>query len=216
MLSVGELISQYDAYTDVELYQVLAQIEGYSPEAKQALTTVIDKRGGSEALIRRLERQVAMEKEKSRIVAEIEMLGKKGVDRSFIGTTIQSDVLTGPELDALIDQAYHRTTLDVADRKIKPRTIVGAIVGLVIASFIGSIVCGMLMNWAPDRLPMIVIVLLFAGLFLGCGVVIKLCTGQSQKNIIVICTTVIAMVVSIGLSGPMFQWVMGMVVNARR
>jgi hypothetical protein len=216
MLSVEELITQYEAYTDEELYEVLVQIEGYSPEAKQALATVIDQREGREALIQRLHRQAAMEKERTRIVAEIDALGKKGVDKSFIGATIQSEVLTRPELDALIDQAYHRTTLDMADRKIKPRTIIGGLVGLVIASLIGSIVCDLLLNWAPERLPLIVIALLFVGLSLGCGVVIKLCTGQSHKNKFVIGATILAMVLSFGLSGVTLRWIMILVVNARR
>jgi len=104
----------------------------------------------------------------------------------------------------------------IADRKIRPRTVIGSILGIVIASLIGSFVCGLLLHWAPERLPLIVIVLLFGGLFMGCGLVIKLCAGQSHKNKIVIGATIIALVLSLGLSGPMFQWVMNMVFNARQ
>jgi hypothetical protein len=210
MLSVEELIVQYEAYSDEELYIVLVQIDGYSPEAKEALNTVMDKKGGEDALLLRLKQGVALEDEKRRIVKEIYELGKKGVDSSFAKTVIQSNTLTQQELDEMIDETYHQISLDAADRKIKPRTIVGGIGGVVLASLIGGIVCGLLLNWAPDRLPVLVIALLFVGLFLGCGAIIKLCTGQSQKNMIVIGATVVAMILSLGLSRPMFQLVMSL------
>jgi hypothetical protein len=44
MFTVEELVTQYEAYSDKELYDVHKNIEGYSAEAKEALEKVIRKR----------------------------------------------------------------------------------------------------------------------------------------------------------------------------
>ncbi|HVY74882.1 MAG TPA: hypothetical protein VG890_08645 [Puia sp.] len=54
MFIVEELVTQYEAYSDKELYDVHKNIEGYSAEAKEALEKVIRKRGGLESLLARL------------------------------------------------------------------------------------------------------------------------------------------------------------------
>lgn len=151
MFIVEELVTQYEAYSDKELYDVHKNIEGYSAEAKEALEKVIRKRGGLESLLARLKDEQRVEMEKIKLIAEVGMLTRKGVDASFIRTAIQSTILSPQQVSKIIDDTYRQVKLEVDDQKIKPRTIAGSLIGTVLATITGGALWGLRLIYGPPE-----------------------------------------------------------------
>ena len=92
MLSVSDFVSKYEKYNDQELHDVYLNIEGYSNEAKEALNIVLEKKGGLESIVKRLEEKQVIDNEIKRIAKETAELGEQGIDSSFIKTTTSSKI----------------------------------------------------------------------------------------------------------------------------
>jgi hypothetical protein len=93
MLTTKDFITKYETYSGEELYVIYTNTDNYSAEAGEALHIVIDKRGGLEALIKRLEAKAIIENEKQRIAGEATKLGLGGVYASFIKNNTSSAIL---------------------------------------------------------------------------------------------------------------------------
>jgi len=170
-------------------------------EAKEALENVLQKRGGLEALVARLKAQQTIETEKARIINEVSALGRKGVDVGFLKTTISSAFFSPQQVNELVDGAYQQMELERADRRIKPRTVIGGIFGTLLAAIIGGALWGIVLIYAPARLPILIYVILLFGLFSVCYGIIKLLTRQSRKNIIVLVCTILAVLQAVLIGG---------------
>jgi len=206
MLTVEELISQYSGYTDKELYDVHVNIEGYSDEAREALEKVVKKRGGLESLIARLKDEQKIEAEKVRIATEVNMLGMKGVDVSFMIATIQSDILSPKQVAGIIDHTYRQVQLEIEDSRIKSRTVFGGLIGTVLASLIGGALWGLRLIYGPQQAMEIRIeLILLFGLLLVCYGIIKLCVRQSWKNSVVLIGIVLSFLLAIFLGMRLFD-----------
>jgi len=58
MFSVQEFVLKFEAYDDVEIFEIYSNWDNYSDEAKEAFNIVISKNGGIENLLTRVaERQ---------------------------------------------------------------------------------------------------------------------------------------------------------------
>lgn len=187
MLSVADFISKYEKYTDEELYDVHINIDGYSTEAKQALAKVLESKGGLEPILKRLEEKQIIENEIKRITKETEELGSQGIDSSFIKTTTSSKILSAEKVKELIDNKYIEVEQELEDKKIKPRTIVGSIIGGGIASLVGGILWGEQLIYSHRAFYILGI-----GLALLCYGIIKFVTKQSKNNTVVFVATVIS------------------------
>lgn len=87
--------------------------------------------------------------------------------------------------------------VEAEDRKIKPRTIFGSIIGVILASIVGTILWTVQLLYAGGYIAEKITFVLGAGLFFVCYGIVKATTGQSKKNVLVFLSSVIAVAVSI-------------------
>jgi hypothetical protein len=66
MLTIQDFVAKYETYSDEELYKVHHHLENYSEEAGKALNFVMEKKGGLDSLIKRLEAKAIISNEKKR------------------------------------------------------------------------------------------------------------------------------------------------------
>jgi biopolymer transport protein ExbD len=198
MLSTNDFISQYETLSDEELYTIYTNKEGYSLEAQEALTIVIQKKGGLDELIHRLQEKQAYTTEVDRIGALATALARQNIDKEDLKRRISSTILSPEKVNETIQRTYTLVALDNEDRKIKPRTLVGSILATIVASAVGGIGCGIVYVFAPGIYLKIIIILLI-GLILLCYGIVKLFTRQSKKNIVVLTATVVSVVLSLFL-----------------
>ena len=99
---IEELVVQYEAYSDKELYSVYSKIGDYSDEAKAALDIVIKRKGGIEIIKSHLASQARIEAEIIRIKNETTQLSKPGTDSGFIKKLIKSEILPQEKVDEIM------------------------------------------------------------------------------------------------------------------
>ncbi len=138
MLTTKDFIEKYEAYTDIELYTIHKNIDNYSEDAGKALAIVIDKKGGFDELVKRLEARAVVENEKRRIANEATQLGLGGVDASFIKNTTSSSILSKDEVETIIETNAAKAELQVKDRTVNSETIVKCIIGGGLATITGG------------------------------------------------------------------------------
>jgi hypothetical protein len=191
MLTIQDFTAKYETYTDEELYGVLQDIDNYSAEAGKALDIVIDKRGGKDALIKKLEEKAVIQNEKNRIAHEATKLGLGGVDASFVKNTTSSTILSKEEVDKIIEHHVEKAELEVEDKKVNFDTIVKSLVACALAAIPGGLFASIqfLYFGATSRL------MLF-GTALICYGTVKLITKKSYNNTAVLLATVAAFILS--------------------
>jgi hypothetical protein len=114
------------------------------------------------------------------------------IDASFIKKMTSSNILSPEKVHEIIDNEYSVVQLVLEDKKIKPRTVFGSIIGGLIASLIGGVLWGLQIIYSKR----IYYILLF-GLVLLCYGIIKVSTRQSKKNSVVLITTIISVILSL-------------------
>ena len=200
MLSVSDFVSKYEKYNDQELHDVYLNIEGYSNEAKEALNIVLEKKGGLESIVKRLEEKQVIDNEIKRIAKETAELGEQGIDSSFIKTTTSSKILSAEKVNEIIDKQFIEVENHLEDKKIKPRTIVGSVIGGLIASLIGGVLWGLQLIYSGR-----IFYLLAIGLALLCYGIISAATKQSKKNSVVLIATAISIILAVLLGQLLYE-----------
>ncbi|MGE5109119.1 MAG: hypothetical protein ACM3H8_16395 [Sphingobacteriales bacterium] len=202
MLSVSDFVSKYQNYSDEELYDVHLNINGYSDEAKKALSIVLENKGGIDPLLKRLEEKRIVDNEIKRIKKETAELGSQGIDSSFIKATTTSDILSAEKVNEIIDNKYVEVETELADKKINPRTIVGSVIGGGIASLVGGILWGLQMIYSQR-----IFYMLFVGLILLCYGIIRLSTKQSKKNTVVVIATIASTILAVLIGQLLYEMI---------
>ncbi len=192
MFSVKDLVVKYDAYTDEQVFDVYASIDTYSNEAKEALNIVIAKRGGLEKLIEREKERNARSKEIERIKLEVTRLSTSDTDDSFLKKIVTSNILSNEEVNEIVHNTLKVASQEKEDKEIKPRTVWGSIIGGGIASLVGGSLWGLQLIYSKK-----VFVILLIGLVLLCYGIIKFSTRQSNKNVVVLITTIVSVLMAI-------------------
>jgi hypothetical protein len=181
MITIEELISTYEKNSDEELMQIHSQAGHYTPEAAEAVNTVIARRGGIEKLSRERQQRMQLHAEQERIRWETMRLARQKVAVADINKYITSSVFTQEDLRRTIETSLQEFQADNEDRAIKPRTIWGSLLGGFIGGTIGGIVWGLQLV----QMHRIFWVLNVGLLVLNYGC-IKLFTKQSGKNVLVL------------------------------
>lgn len=194
MPTVDELVEKYKAYNDKDLYEVYYNIANYSKEAQSAIDIVLKEKGGFETILSRLQEKETLEKETLRVKIEIDKLIRKGASGTLKSTDIPSTLLSEKEISTMIAAQLQEAIEDKEDKKIKPRTLWGSILGGFISGTLGGIVWGIQLIGSHR-----VFWLLAIGEFLFCTAVISAFTKQSKKNVIVLVTSILATAYAIGL-----------------
>jgi hypothetical protein len=192
MFTIDDFVSKYENYTDEELIEVYHNLADYSEEANEALKIAVQKKGGFQELVKRLSEKQVLTNEINRIEKETSEFGLKGVDASFIKKMASSTILSKDAVEEIIDRKYSLVRLELEDKKIKPRTILGSFIGGTTASLIGGLLWGLQLIYSKRMFY-----ILLVGLVLLCYGIIKLITGQSKKNNAVLVATVVSVLLAL-------------------
>lgn len=192
MLSKEELAAQYENYSDEELYTLYRNIGGYSEEAQQAFEMVMEKKGGIDSVIQRLQVKQSVLQEEKRVRKEVTEFGRSEADLSFIKKMISSEILSADRLDAVIEDAYSDFEHEQEDKKVKPKTVAGSLAGGLLAGLIGGAIWGFQMIWSGRMFY-----LLLVGLGLLSYALIRAFTRQSAKNTMVFVATILSVLLAL-------------------
>jgi hypothetical protein len=205
MFTVEDFLSQYEPYSDQELMGIYSNPEDYSPEAVTAAQTLIDKRGGLEATLKRVRQNQDINDEISRISLEAKALAAKGVDPAFIRqTAMPSKLLSEQQVGEILQTALAEYQVEAEDRAIKPRTVYGSLFGGILASVIGSVLWGGQLILAGGYIDLKITLLLIAGLYFVCYGLIRIATKQSKRNRAVLISTIAAVLISLAVGQALF------------
>ena len=191
MLTFENLIAKFGSYTDEELFVVHQDIENYSDEAKQALDTIILKRGGMDLIQKKLEEKAIIRKEKMRIGEEVASLRMNGVDIEFLKKNTTSSILSQEDLNALIDTNVEVAEFHIEDKKIDSNIIIKCVLACAVASLIGGAFISLQFIYLGATS-----VLMIIGLALICYGVVKLITQKSYNNAAVGIASLLAFIFS--------------------
>lgn len=203
MFSVEDFLLKYEKYTDDELFEMYSHMDDYSGEAKEAFNIILSRKGGLEYLKNQQNEKRIISDEIHRIREEVRKLSNPEIDVSFLKRIITSDILSPEKLNEIIDNTHSEEEAEREDKKIKPRTVLGSIIGGSIASVLGGVLWGLQLIYSNR-----IFVILFVGLILLCYGIIKLSTKQSNKNAVVLISTVISVIIAV-LIGQLLYEIIG-------
>lgn len=191
IISIEELIIKYESYSDIELYSIYINAANYSEDAGKAANIVIEKKGGFDGLLKRLEEKAAVESEKQRIANETTKFVQEGVDASFLIDKTESSLLSKAEVNEIIQTYGAKSLAGVEDKKVNSETVIKSVVGGGIASLFGGAFASLqFIYFGATSYLMIVWVALI------CYGVVKFVTKKSYNNTAVLLASFIAFMLS--------------------
>jgi hypothetical protein len=191
MLTIQDFVNKYGTYSDEELYHVHNNLDSYSEEASSALNLVIEKKGGIDQLIKRLEAKTIITTEKKRIADDAEKLSLNGVDASFIKNTTTSTILSKEELHEIIETNVEKAESIIADKKVNSETVMKSFLGCALASLVGGAFASLQFLYFGATSYMLII-----GMGLICYGIVKFVTKKSYNNTAVIIASFAAFILS--------------------
>lgn len=203
MLTIKDFTKQFESYSDYELYQIANNPSGYTQGAQEAISIVVNKRGGLTAVAERLAKARYIAIEMHRVEKEVYGLTTLETDLDFVKKLVQSHILSPVQLNETIEKAHAHAQQQLNDKAVTPNTVVGSLMGCVIASIIGGILWGLQLIYSNAVFSILAI-----GLFLLCFFIIKLITKKSFKNTSVFVATIVAVILSVVI-GQLLYMVIG-------
>ncbi|AYN00212.1 hypothetical protein [Chryseobacterium sp. 3008163] len=182
-----ELIERYSEYSDSELMNIYLNKDGYTDEAKNALETVIDNRGGVQALKERYGKIIEKEDEKLKINDEVILLYGKAFTQNDIIANLKSDILSTTEIGQISAKVIGVFESRKKDLEINSGTVIGSILGGVIGGIIGGVLWGLQMIYSGR-----IFYIFGIGLLIISYGFIKFFTKQSRNNIVVLILTILS------------------------
>jgi hypothetical protein len=159
----------------------------YSGKIESDLSDEIQNRGGIEKLISELKIKKQFPDEIKRINKEIRDLYKTQKDIGILKTSIHSDILPKETADEIIEKQVIKIVNEIKDQSITSRTIIGSVLGVIIASLVSGTIWGLSIIYSGRM-----IFILLPGLVIISYLIIWLCTKQSRKNTMVFISTFLA------------------------
>ncbi len=196
-----ELIQTYNAYSDEELTEAWRSIHDYTPEASEVLKTVIEKRGGIEALLENEQLSWEVFQETERIKQQVRQMATPEVEPEFLHKMISSELLDETQRLTIIQETLDSIAHEKEDMEIKPRTLIGGSLAAGLAAVMGGILWGLQLMWSGR-----IFYIFLIGLVLLCYSFIRFFTKQSHKNTAVVILTVISTVVALAIGQLMFEF----------
>lgn len=200
MLTIKDFTKQFESYSDYELYKAANNASGYTPEAQEAISIVVNKRGGLTKIMERLEQAKSIAVEMDRVEKEVHGLTTLETDLDFVKKLVQSHILSADQLNETIEKAYAYAQKQLKDKAVTPNTILGSILGCGIAGIIGGILWGLQLIYSNAVFSILAI-----GLFLLCFFIIKLITKKSFKNTSVFVATIAAVILSVAIGQLLYM-----------
>lgn len=203
MQTLDEIIDRYENYSNIALVEAYSKIEDYTEFGKEALSIVINKRGGIELLKKEAENHLEIENEEIRIKKEIWQLLNQNRNIVEIISEVKSDKLSSSDLEKVITKTYKEFEDLKADKEVKPATIVGGIAGAIVGGLIGGVIWGVQLIYTGKMY--VIFLLVLSVISYGC---VRIFTKQSQKNTGVIVMTVLSVILA-GLFGVIIYFFIG-------
>lgn len=200
MLTVQRFISQFESYTDEELFSAYENITDYSEKAQEALWITIKKRGGLEVIEEKYSEDQFRKIEKLRIENEVEKFYVANVELDLLSKILTSTIFSPTETVQIIEDKYSELKLIDEDEKIKPKTIFGSIVGVSLSSIVGGVVWALQMNQTHRMLYIFLAVLAI----ISYGI-IRFFTKQSKANVVVVLATAFSVIGAILIGQLLFE-----------
>jgi hypothetical protein len=199
MPTVQELTDRYDSYSDQELFGVWIRINEYAPEAQEALKAIINRKGGPEALVQRLQLQAERATEIQRLTQEARISLHKGIPPSRVKDQMRSAILGADAIAEIADKVVAEQQQAASDRKITPRAFLGALVG----GLLGGTVAGAVLGFSMIQSGKVMVIFLLGPPLLGFGF-IRFFTGKTTRNNLVVVATALSTVYAFALAGLIY------------
>lgn len=167
----------YKNYSNEELIEAYSTMLDYSGKASNEILLEIDKRGGIDDFLTKIEFNKSNKEEINRISQEIYNLCKDFNDLDFIKGLIKSEILETNELDNLVTLKFNQYQAFLKNRKIDQKTIFGSLVGMIIGIII-SLIFYSLVTFLIGKFVFYPII----GVYFICYQTIKLITKQTRDN----------------------------------
>ncbi|MCH2199144.1 MAG: hypothetical protein MK081_10210 [Flavobacteriales bacterium] len=202
MTDYDDLLAKYRDLEDDELFEIHVAIHEYSEEAQRDFADAIEEKGGMDAFVERLKTRKEKAHERGLLRAQFTKAIKEDLNSELEPGDLTFKYHTEQEVSEIWNDVRSGIHDEIADKRIKPKTIIGGVIGGAIGTVIGTAI------WAGQ--------LIGSGsifVFVGFGValinylIIKGITKQSKANIVVVIFTFIATILSIALGSVVYGMV---------
>ena len=184
-----ELIDRYKSYSDSEFAKTYQEKDKYTDEAKKALELTVENRGGLVSLMERYNKILEKNTEIIKIQELALRIYSEGNNENELKSVVNSEVLTELEINEILSKVKNSVAAQKEDVKVKPRTIIGGLLGAFVGGLLGGILWGLQIIYSGH-----IFYIFGIGLFLLSYAFIKLFTKQSKNNIVVFILTIVSVI----------------------
>lgn len=200
MSNIEDLKTRYREESNENLYDIYLNIKDYSADAKEALTVILQEKGGLEKIKLILDKKQDKRFEKIRLEKQIIEFHKEGMEVDEITLSLKPILLSQNELQQLVKQKVNSIEKDASVKSINPRTIIGGVLGAIVGGTIGGILWGLHMMYSNKM-----VLFFIFGLVLISYAIIKWTTKQSKKNIAVLILTILSVIYALLLGEILYS-----------
>jgi hypothetical protein len=179
MITKERIIEKYKSMDDSQILDLQRTAHTLSDLGREALADVLKERGGIEKLITDRNKSIEIEREKFNLKSFFSQKYKEGIPADLI--KLSSEILDKNQLAELHQLCESELEYEKKDKSINVRTVLGSIVGMVIGGILGGIFWGGQLIYSGHIFYLFAIAL--AVLNYG---IIRLITGQSKENPVVL------------------------------
>jgi hypothetical protein len=179
MITKERIIEKYKSMDDSQILDLHRTTHTLSDLGREALADVLKERGGIEKLIADRNKSIEIEREKFNLKSYFSQKYKEGIPAELI--KLSSEILDKNQLAELHQQCESELEYEKKDKSINVRTVLGSIGGMVIGGILGGIFWGGQLIYSGHIFYLFAIAL--AVLNYG---IIRLITGQSKENPVVL------------------------------
>jgi hypothetical protein len=171
---------KYMKFSDEDLYESYQTTLDYSGKLNKELILEIERRGGLDELKKSIQIKEMYPLEVKRIFQMVREMRLDGKSLDVIQSEITSDLIPANELTEISAKQFHSMEAYEKDRSINKETLVRAIVGIVIASSVNTLI------WFYSIISSgQMFFILIPGLALISFGILKLLTKKSARNTLV-------------------------------
>jgi hypothetical protein len=179
MITKERIIEKYKSMDDSQILDLHRTNHTLSDIGREALADVLKERGGIEKLLADREKSIEIEREKYNLKSYFSQKYKEGVPANLI--QFSSEILDKNQLTELHQQCESEHEYEKKDKSINVRTVLGSISGMVIGGILGGIFWGGQLIYSGHIFYLFAIALAL----INYGI-IRLITGQSKENPVVL------------------------------
>jgi hypothetical protein len=190
-LMISEFYKRFSNFSDRELIRMLQSPAEFTPEALEAVRTLIKERGGEQKILAEEEIRLAQERQEGQIRTKAYLLALAGNSEFSIDLEIFSAWPRTERNEKIVSQAVAEALVKLRDEKIGNNTIRGCVLG-GIAGYLVSTTLYFFIFFFSNRFPLLITI---APAVLN-YFIIHWISGQSLKNKAVLIAAIAASVLA--------------------